>query len=81
MISFRITVEHAKGPRRDAGGGGGGRGGDRDRRGRWVEKYGPPTRTDYRVVVSNLSSRVSWQVMSNFDSKCRVVTHQSFLVF
>ena len=28
----------------------------------WMEKYGPPTRTDYRVIVENLSSRVSWQV-------------------
>ena len=25
-------------------------------------RYGPPVRTDYRVVVENLSSRVSWQV-------------------
>ena len=25
-------------------------------------RYGPPTRTDYRLVVENLSSRVSWQV-------------------
>ena len=58
------------------GGGGGGRDrggrGDRDRGGRgggggrdrpvWLDKYGPPTRTDYRVIVENLSSRVSWQV-------------------
>ena len=28
----------------------------------WLDKYGPPTRTDYKVVVENLSSRVSWQV-------------------
>ncbi|MPC33834.1 Serine/arginine-rich splicing factor 4 [Portunus trituberculatus] len=25
-------------------------------------KYGPPTRTPYRVIVENLSSRISWQV-------------------
>ena len=25
-------------------------------------RYGPPTRTDYRIVVENISSRVSWQV-------------------
>ena len=25
-------------------------------------RYGPPTRTDYRVLVENLSTRVSWQV-------------------
>ena len=48
--------------RDDRGGGrdGGGRGG-RDRP-VWLDKYGPPTRTDYRVIVENLSSRVSWQV-------------------
>ena len=27
-------------------------------------RYGPPVRTPYRVVVENLSSRVSWQVYS-----------------
>ena len=60
---------------RDRGGGGGrdsrrdDRGGGRDGGGRggrdrpvWLDKYGPPTRTDYRVIVENLSSRVSWQV-------------------
>ena len=50
---------------------GGGRRGDRfsrDSRGRpvWLDKYGPPTRTDYRLTVENLSSRVSWQVSSWF---------------
>lgn len=25
-------------------------------------RYGPPTRTDYRIIVENISSRVSWQV-------------------
>jgi len=50
-----VTVEHARGPRRL---------GHRDlaRRGRWVEKYGAPKRTDYRIIIDNLSSRVSWQV-------------------
>ena len=53
---------------RDRGRGGGDRGGSRggDRGGRdrpvWLDKYGPPTRTDFRVIVENLSSRVSWQV-------------------
>ena len=28
----------------------------------WLDKYGPPTRTDYKIIVENLSSRVSWQV-------------------
>ena len=28
---------------------------------RAIGKYGPPTRTKYRVIVENLSTRVSWQ--------------------
>ena len=32
-----------------------------------LSRYGPPTRTENRVIVENLSSRVSWQV-SNFQS-------------
>jgi len=27
----------------------------------YAEKYGPPRNTEYRVIVENLSSRVSWQ--------------------
>lgn len=27
-----------------------------------LPRYGPPTRTEYRLTVENLSSRVSWQV-------------------
>ena len=26
-------------------------------------RYGPPTRTDHRLIVENLSSRISWQVI------------------
>ena len=48
------------GRRDDRGRDSGGRGG-RDRP-VWLDKYGPPTRTDFRVIVENLSSRVSWQV-------------------
>ncbi|GFR18251.1 hypothetical protein TNCT_464532 [Trichonephila clavata] len=29
----------------------------------------PPTRTEYRLIVENLSSRVSWQCMKYCDSK------------
>ncbi|KYM96312.1 Serine-arginine protein 55 [Cyphomyrmex costatus] len=29
-----------------------------------LPRYGPPTRTEYRLTVENLSSRVSWQVKS-----------------
>jgi hypothetical protein len=33
----------------------------------WMEKYGPPTRTDFRLIIENLSSRVSWQVYNLSD--------------
>ena len=62
LLGTRITVEHARGPRREGGGRGGGRDGDR-RRAMWVDKYGPPTRTKYRVIVENLSTKMSWQVI------------------
>ena len=63
-LYIRVSVEHARGTRRDRSrdryrGGDRGRG---DSRAPWLDKYGPPTRTDYRVVVENLSTRVSWQV-------------------
>jgi len=29
------------------------------------DRYGPPTRTNYRLIVENLSSRVSWQVRNH----------------
>lgn len=68
LCGERVSVEHARGSGR--------RGrddrNDRDyrdrgsRRSSWMDnnappRYGPPTRTDYRLVVENLSSRVSWQ--------------------
>ena len=37
------------------------RGGDRAGMS-YSEKYGPPRNTEYRCIVENLSSRVSWQV-------------------
>lgn len=55
----RETSPRGRGGR--GGGGGGGGGNSRDRP-VWLDKYGPPTRTDFRVIVENLSSRVSWQV-------------------
>merc|ERR1712142_1374421 len=56
---------------------------DRDRRGDrrdggrpiWLDKYGPPTRTDYRVIVENLSSRVSWQDLKDFMRSAGEVTY------
>lgn len=56
---------------------GGGDRGDRDGRGRpvWLDKYGPPTRTNYRVTVENLSSRVSWQDLKDYMRQAGDVTY------
>ncbi|GFW33584.1 hypothetical protein TNCV_2211161 [Trichonephila clavipes] len=56
LLGERVILEIARGPVR--------RNGDRfgfRRRGNWMDKYGPPTRTEYRLIVENLSSKVSWQ--------------------
>lgn len=64
LCGERVSVEHARGSARY-------RGGERDnyynngpprRRGGGIDKYGPPVRTEFRIIVENLSSRVSWQV-------------------
>lgn len=75
LLGERVIVEPARGTarghrdrygdRRDdrRGGGGGGRY-DRDRNNSSrtnQTRYGPPLRTEYRLIVENLSSRVSWQ--------------------
>ena len=61
LMGQRVSVEHARGPRRDRSRDRSSRS-RRDSRAPWLDKYGPPTRTDYRVTVENLSTRVSWQV-------------------
>ena len=60
MQGGRVRVELARDPRdsrRDRGGGGFGRGGRDGRRGN-----PPGPKTNYRLVVENISSRTSWQV-------------------
>uniref|UniRef100_A0A8C2Q1I2 Serine and arginine rich splicing factor 6a n=1 Tax=Cyprinus carpio TaxID=7962 RepID=A0A8C2Q1I2_CYPCA len=79
LCGERVMVEHARGPRRDrdsyGGGGGGGRSGysSRSRPGR--DKYGPPVRTEYRLIVENLSSRCSWQDLKDFMRQAGEVTY------
>merc|ERR1719192_2443694 len=76
LLGQRVSVEHARGPRRD-------RSRDRrdsrrrggDSRAPWLDKYGPPTRTDYRVTVENLSTRVSWQDLKDLMRKAGDVTY------
>uniref|UniRef100_A0A8C5QIZ5 Uncharacterized protein n=1 Tax=Leptobrachium leishanense TaxID=445787 RepID=A0A8C5QIZ5_9ANUR len=39
------------------------------------ERYGPPVRTEHRIIVENLSSRVSWQDLKDFIQKAGEVTY------
>lgn len=68
LCNERVTIEHARVRLRGGRGRGGGAGG-----GRFSDRYGrgsqnsrsrnpPPMRTENRLIVENLSSRVSWQV-------------------
>ncbi|XP_018330393.1 serine-arginine protein 55 isoform X2 [Agrilus planipennis] len=71
LLGERVSVERARGTPRGADqwrGSGRGygppRGRNRDNRDsdvRHNDRYGPPTRTEYRLIVENLSTRVSWQ--------------------
>jgi len=89
-VSVEIArgTPHGRDREKWGGGRGGGRddrrgGGRDDRRGRdggrnrpvWLDKYGPPTRTDFRVVVENLSSRVSWQDLKDYMRQAGEVTY------
>lgn len=72
-------------------GGGGGGGGGGERRGgggssssssrsrnnddRSHDRYGPPTRTNYRLIVENLSSRISWQDLKDYMRQAGEVTY------
>jgi len=67
MQGGRVRVELARDPRDRGGRGGGGRfgggGGGRGRHDDRRPRGNPPgPRTNYRLVVENLSSRTSWQV-------------------
>ncbi|XP_035619908.1 serine and arginine rich splicing factor 5b isoform X4 [Oncorhynchus keta] len=83
LCNERVTIEHARvrlrggrGRGGDRGGGGGG--------GRFPDRYGrgsqdsrrnpPPMRTENRLIVENLSSRVSWQDLKDFMRQAGEVT-------
>lgn len=51
------------------------RGRERDSDHRNSERYGPPTRTEYRLIVENLSSRVSWQDLKDYMRQAGEVTY------
>ncbi|XP_072122053.1 serine/arginine-rich splicing factor 5-like isoform X3 [Mobula birostris] len=61
LCSERVTVEHARARPRGGRGGGRYQGRFSPRRPRSEARNGPPVRTDNRLIVENLSSRVSWQ--------------------
>ncbi|XP_015127400.1 serine-arginine protein 55 isoform X12 [Diachasma alloeum] len=39
------------------------------------DRYGPPTRTEYRLTVENLSTRVSWQDLKDYMRQAGEVTY------
>ncbi|MBN3286468.1 SRSF5 factor, partial [Polyodon spathula] len=74
LCSERVTIEHARSRRgRGGGGAGGGRGGGGGGGG-GGGRYGPPVRTEHRIVVENLSSRISWQDLKDMMRKVGEVT-------
>ncbi|XP_045503900.1 serine-arginine protein 55 isoform X9 [Colias croceus] len=79
LLGERVVVEPARGIDRSA---------DRYRRDRHYERdrgrsryddynyrYGPPTRTEYRLIVENLSSRISWQDLKDYMRQAGEVTY------
>jgi arginine/serine-rich splicing factor 4/5/6 len=77
LLGERVSVERARGTPRGCDqwrGSGGGRGYGPPR-GRSRDKYGPPTRTEYRLIVENLSSRVSWQDLKDYMRQAGEVTY------
>ncbi|KAG1934443.1 serine and arginine rich splicing factor 5a isoform X2 [Pimephales promelas] len=79
LCSERVTIEHARSRRGRGGGPGmGGRfsprfGGYRQSR-NGGSRYGPPVRTEHRIIVENLSSRISWQDLKDLMRKVGEVT-------
>lgn len=80
LCNERVTIEHARVRLR----GGRGRGGG----GRFPARYGrgsqdsrrnpPPMRTENRLIVENLSSRVSWQVSIHLFISSQVMASQMY---
>uniref|UniRef100_A0A3Q0STK6 Serine and arginine rich splicing factor 6 n=1 Tax=Amphilophus citrinellus TaxID=61819 RepID=A0A3Q0STK6_AMPCI len=81
LCGERVVIEHARGPRRDGYGYGGqfGRfpvcGGYSSWNRNSRDKYGPPVRTEHRLIVENLSSRCSWQDLKDFMRQAGEVTY------
>lgn len=78
LLGERVIVEHARGTARRGDRNFGGS--SRSRRSwepdhRLQDRYGPPTRTEYRLIVENLSSRVSWQDLKDYMRQAGEVTY------
>ncbi|KAL5463334.1 hypothetical protein EMCRGX_G032226 [Ephydatia muelleri] len=74
LLGERVIVEHSRGGGGSSyRGGGSHRGDDRERGGR--KGFGPPTRTDHRLIVENISSRVSWQDLKDFMRQAGEITY------
>lgn len=70
LLGERVTVERARGTPRGRDQWSSNRNDHRSH-----ERYGPPTRTNYRLIVENLSSRVSWQDLKDFMRQAGEVTY------
>ncbi|CAH1976036.1 unnamed protein product [Acanthoscelides obtectus] len=66
----RVTVERARGTPRGRDQWSSSRSDHRSH-----ERYGPPTRTNYRLIVENLSSRISWQDLKDYMRQAGEVTY------
>ncbi|XP_045503899.1 serine-arginine protein 55 isoform X8 [Colias croceus] len=84
LLGERVSVERARGVPRgsDRWGGRDGKAPPRARAPRSSQptsdynyRYGPPTRTEYRLIVENLSSRISWQDLKDYMRQAGEVTY------
>lgn len=71
LLGEKVYLEIARGPRQKMSSN---RYGYR-KRASWIDKYGPPTRTGYRLIVENLSSKVSWQDLKDYMRRAGEVTY------
>lgn len=69
LLGERVTIEPARGTVRGSGGRR-----ERERRG-GRSRYGPPLRTKHRLIVENLSSRISWQDLKDYMRQAGEVTY------
>nr|CAI5833937.1 unnamed protein product [Callosobruchus analis] len=70
LLGERVTVERARGTPRGRDQWSSSRSDHRSH-----ERYGPPTRTNYRLIVENLSSRISWQDLKDYMRQAGEVTY------